>query len=103
MFKKNFLLIVLSIILYQSSLFSKSTSLKEFNSKNLSKYFSGIIAFENKNNTKALDFFKSSKILINKHNPYLERLVLSLVLEDKVTQAINIVKANNKKKKYRIF
>ncbi len=103
MFKKNFLLIVLSIILYQSSVFSKSTSLKDFNSKNLSKYFSGIVAFENKNNTKALDFFKSSKILINKHNPYLERLVLSLVLEDKVTQAINIVKANNKKKNTEFF
>jgi tetratricopeptide (TPR) repeat protein len=103
MFKHFFLLIVLSIILYQSPLFSKSTSLNELNSKNLSKYFSGIVAFENKNNTKALDFFKSSKILINKHNPYLERLVLSLVLEDKVTQAINIVKANNKKKSTEFF
>ena len=89
--------------MYQSPLFSKSTSLNELNSKNLSKYFSGIVAFENKNNTKALDFFKSSKILINKHNPYLERLVLSLVLEDKVTQAINIVKANNKKKSTEFF
>ena len=103
MLNKKTIILLFSLLLYQSPLLSKSNSFDEFNSKNLSKYFSGIVAFENKNNTKALDFFKSSKILINKHNPYLERLVLSLVLEDKVTQAINIVKANNKKKNTEFF
>ena len=66
-------------------MYSKSNSFDEFNSKNLSKYFSGIVAFENKNNSKALDFFNSSKILINKHDPYLKRYVYSLVLENKVS------------------
>ena len=93
MFKKiNFLLLIL--LLYQNPLYSKSTSFNNFNSKNLSKYFSGILAFENKDNSKALEFFNSSKILINKHDPYLKRYIYSLVLENKISQAINIIKGN---------
>ena len=93
MFKKiNFFLLIL--LLYQNPLYSKSTSFNNFNSKNLSKYFSGILAFENKDNSKALEFFNSSKILINKHDPYLKRYIHSLVLENKISQAINIVKGN---------
>jgi hypothetical protein len=97
MYNKKFIIILISIILYQSSLLSKSDSFDEFNSKNLSKYFSGIVAFENKENSIALNYFNSSKILINQHDPYLERLVMSLVLEDKVIQAVNYIKANSKK------
>ena len=103
MFIKKIIIILFSILLYQSPLLSKSTSFDELNSKNLSKYFSGIVAFENKNNSKALDFFNSSKILINRHEPYLEKLVMSLVLEDKVVQAINIIKNYSKKKNSKFF
>ena len=95
LFKKITVLFVL--ILYQSPLLSKSNSFDEFNSKNLSKYFSGIVAFENKNNPKALSFFESSKILINLHDQYLERYIKSLVYEDKVAKAINVLKSNSKK------
>ena len=98
MFKKKIIIILISILLYQSPLLSKSISFDEFNSKTLSTYFSGIIAFENKNNSQALDFFNSSKILINRHKPYLERFVISLVLEDKVANAVNFIKTNRKKK-----
>ena len=97
MFKKKFVILLFSLLLYQSPLLSKSNSFDDFNSKNLSKYFSGIVAFENRNNSKALNFFKSSKILINQHEPYLERFVMSLILEGKVSQAINIIKTSNKK------
>ena len=97
MFNKKFIIILISSLLYQSPLLSKSTSFDKFNSKNLSKYFSGIVAFENKDNSKALSYFNSSKILIDQHDPYLEKFVMSLVLEDKVTQAINIIRTNNKK------
>ena len=45
----------------------------------------------------------SSKILVNRHEPYLERLVMSLVLEDKVSQAINLIKTNSKKKNSEFF
>ena len=103
MFKKKIAIIIFSTLLYQSPLLSKSNSLDEFNSQNLSKYFSGIVAFENKNNSKALDFFNSSKILVNRHEPYLEKLVMSLVLEDKVSQAINFIKFNNKKNNSEFF
>jgi tetratricopeptide (TPR) repeat protein len=103
MFNKKFIIILILLLLYQSSLLSKSTSLGEFNSNNLSKYFSGIVAFENKDNSIALNYFNSSKILINQHDPYLERFVMSLVLEDKVAQAINFIKANSKKNNSNFF
>ena len=55
------------------------------------------------NFSEALDYFKSSKILINQHDPYLERFIMSLVLEDKVVEAINIVRSNNKKTNSNFF
>ncbi len=90
--KIKFILIIL--IFYQSPTYSKSSSFDQFSSKNLSKYFSGIIAFDNKDNSNALDFFNSSKILIDEHDPYLRRYILSLVLENKISQAINVIKNN---------
>ena len=75
-------------------MFTKSNSFEKIDSKNLSKYFSGIVAFGNKKNSEALDFFNSSKILINAHDPFLKRYVSSLVLENKVLQAIQIIKQN---------
>ena len=94
MLKKNITIILFSLLLYQSPSLSKSSSFDEFNSRNFSKYFSGIVAFENKKSSDALDFFKSSKILINKHDPYLQRFVISLVLEEQINQAINIIKTS---------
>ncbi len=94
MFLNKIKLILIICLLYQTPLYSKSSSFDDFDPKNLSKYFSGIVAFENKSNTKALEFFNSSKILIREHDPYLKRYIYSLVLENKVSQAINIVKNN---------
>ena len=88
------------ILLYQNPLHSKSASFEDFDSKNLSKYFSGIVAFENKNNLKALNFFNSSRTLLDKHEPYLKRYVYSLVLENKVNQAINVIKQNKNKSEF---
>ena len=103
MLQKKITIIFITILLYQSPLLSKSTSFNEFNSNNLSKYFSGIVAFENNNNSQALDFFNSSKILINRHEPYLQKFVMSLVLEDKVAQAVNFIKTNSNKKNSEFF
>ena len=91
---KKITILLFSILLYQSSSFSKSTSFGEFDARNLSNYFSGIVAFENRNNSEALNFFNSSKILINKHDSFLERFTMSLVLEGKVNQAVNFIKMN---------
>jgi hypothetical protein len=61
------------------------------------------VAFENKNNSKALEFFNNSKILLNKHDPYLKRYTYSLVLENKISSAINIIKLNKGKKNSNFF
>ncbi len=100
MFVKNLKFLLILFLLYQNPSVSKSASFDDFDSKNLSKYFSGIVAFENKNNSKALNFFNTSKILLNKHEPYLKRYVYSLVLENKVNQATNIVKQNKNKSEF---
>ncbi len=102
LFKKiKFVLILL--LFYQTPLYSKSNSFEDFDSRNLSKYFSGIVAFGNKDNSVALDFFNSTKILIDIHDPYLKRYVFSLVLENKVSQAINIIKQNKDKNNTSFF
>jgi len=102
LFKKiKFVLILL--LFYQTPLYSKSNSFEDFDSRNLSKYFSGIVAFENKDNSAALDFFNSTKILIDTHDPYLKRYVFSLVLENKVSQAINVIKQNRDKNNTSFF
>ena len=88
MFNKIFKIILILQLFYQTSSFSKSTSFDNFNSKDLSNYFSGIVAFENKSNSKALKFFNSSKNLIKDHDPYLKKYVKTLVLENKVLEAI---------------
>ena len=99
--KIKFILIL--ILFYQTPLLSKSNSFEKIDSKNLSKYFSGIVASGNQKNSEALEFFNSSKILINKHDPYLKRYVYTLVLENKVSQAINYVRQNQDKDNAKFF
>ena len=103
MFLKKIKYILIIFLLYQSPVCSKSNSFSNLDSKNLSKYFSGIVAFENKDNSKALEYFNSSKILLNKHDRYLKRYVYSLVLENKVSQAINLIKNNKDKNNTNFF
>ena len=82
------------ILFYQSPLYSKSKTLSEFNSRYLSNYFSGIVAYDNQNNKQALKFFKSSKFLVKKHDPYLKKYIYSLVLENKIQKATSEIKLN---------
>ena len=93
----------LILLLYQNPLYSKNTSLNDFNARYLSNYFSGIVAYENLDNTEALKFFNSSKILIKQHDAYLERYVFSLVLDGKVKKAINQVKQSSTKNNSNFF
>ena len=94
---------ILILLLYQSPLYSKSTTLNDFNERFLSNYFSGIVAYENSDNSQALKFFNSSKFLIKQHDAYLERYTFSLVLEGKVKQAINQIKQNSTKANSNFF
>ena len=70
---KKIILILIIIVFYQTPVVCESNSFEKFNSKNLSKYFSGIVASENNDNKTALNFFNSSKILLNRHNPFLKK------------------------------
>ena len=97
MFLKYLKLVLLILISYQTPLYSKSATFNDFNSRDLSNYFSGIVAFENRDNFKALKFFNLTKVLINKHDSYLKRYVNSLVLDNKVPQAINVLNNNANK------
>ncbi len=97
MFLKFLKIVLLIFISYQTPLYSKSATFNEFNSRDLSNYFSGIVAFENRDNSEALKFFNLTRVLINKHDSYLKRYVNSLVLDNKVPQAINALNNNSKK------
>ena len=103
MFNKLIKLIVVFGLFYQTPVYSKSASFNDLNSRDLANYFSGIIAFENKDNSDALKFFNASKVLLNKHDAYLKRYAYSLVLENKVAQAINVIKNGNNKSNLDFF
>jgi tetratricopeptide (TPR) repeat protein len=90
----KFFKFVLILLFYQNPLYSKSNTLNDFDSHHLSNYFSGIVAYDNNNNAKALKFFKLSKHLIKQHNSYLENYIYMLVLEGKVLQAVSEIKQN---------
>ena len=90
----KFLKFTLIFLFYQSSLYSKSTALNDFNSRYLSNYFSGIVAYNNQDNVEALKFFKTSKFLIKQHDPYLKRYIYSMVLDGNVKHVTNEIKKN---------
>ena len=90
----KFFKFVLILLIYQSPLYSKNKTLNDFNSRQISNYFSGIVAYENNDNYQALKFFKLSKHLIKQHNSYLESYIYTLVLEGKVHQATSEIKQN---------
>ena len=101
----NFYKIFFSILLiiYQIPVYSKNNYINEFNYKDLSNYFSAKVSYNNQKNIEALKFFKSSKSLINKHNPYLKQYIFSLILEGKVKTAIKELKSNENRKNSDFF
>ena len=101
----NFYKIFFSILLiiYQIPVYSKNNYINEFNYKDLSNYFSAKVSYDNQKNVDALKFFKSSKSLINKHNPYLKQYIFSLILEGKVNKAIKELKSNEDRKNSDFF
>ena len=103
MFIKYFKLILIITFYYQTPSYSKNEDFKDFNTAYLSNYFSGIVAYENKDNLNALKFFRSSKFLTKKHKPYLKRYIYSLVQENKVKQAVSEIKQNSKENNSRFF
>ena len=88
------IIIILSFLLYQTSTYSKVSEKNEFNQKYLSNYFSALISYDNQNNDKALEFFKASKFLIQKHDNFLKEYVYSLVLDGQIKRAIDQIKVS---------
>jgi tetratricopeptide (TPR) repeat protein len=95
--------ISLILLFCQSPLYSKNKTLSNFNSYYLSNYFSGIVAHENSDNSKALKFFKSSKYLIKQHNSYLSNYINVLVLEGRVQQAASEIRQNSTEENSNFF
>ena len=63
------IIIILSFLLYQTSVSSKTTEKNEFNQKYLSNYFSALLSYDNQYNDDSIKFFnKSKKFLIKKHD-----------------------------------
>ena len=87
---KNFLniLFLIFLFIYALPVYSKKIDINEFNSKDLSNYFSAIISYDNQKNEEALKFFNLSKPLIENHSPYLKQYIFSLVMEGMANKAI---------------
>ncbi len=101
----NYLKIILIIFLsvFPIEAKTKSTYSNDFNSKQLSNYFSGIVAHNNQNNEKALKYLKSSKQLLNEHEEYFKRLIFSLVLNQNVDRAFQEIKFLKNKNQSEFF
>ena len=89
-FLKVFLIFIL--FLYHSSVFSKSTENNNFNQRYLSNYFSALVSYENGDNGLALKYFDSTKSILRDYPGYFDKYVESLVLNNKVREAINQIK-----------
>ena len=67
---------------------------KKFNQKYLSDYFSALVSSGNQKNKEALEYFNSSKFLIQKHDEFLKKYVFSLVLNGQVKKGIDQIKTS---------
>ncbi len=104
MIAKNLkIILIIFFIFFPLGAKSKNIYSKDFNSKELSNYFSGIISHNNQKNEQALKYLKSSKQLLNKHDEYFRRLIFSLVLNQNVDRAIQEIKFLKNKKKSEFF
>ena len=86
MLKKIFFTLI--IFLYHSNLHS-SLNVDKFNQKYLSNYFSGLVSYNNNENSKALKFFNSSKKLLSTHESIFIKYIYTLVENDQITKAIS--------------
>ena len=86
------ILFIFFIFLYHSTVFSKSTKNNNFNQRYLSNYFSALVSYENGDNDLALKYFDSTKNILRDYPNYFDKYVNSLVLNSKVSEAINQTK-----------
>ena len=97
------LILFIVFFIYQTSAFSKTTDENDFNPKYLSNYLSAIVSQNNKESDDAVKHFNSSKILINKHEKYLKKYVITLTVNGQVKKSINIIKQNRGQNNSKFF
>ena len=97
------ILFVITIFLYHSSAFSKPNENQNFNQRYLSNYFSALVSYENGNNELAIKYFDLTKSILRKNPEYFNQYLNSLVLENKVKEAIKKLKFFNSKNKENNF
>ncbi len=86
------LIVILSFLALQTSTYSSTSENNKFNQKYLSNYFSALVSSGNQKNEEALEYFNSSKFLIQKHDNFLKKYVFSLVLNGQVKKGIDQIK-----------
>ncbi len=101
MFLKFFFIIY--VLLYQTHVFSKSNDNIEFNHRYLSNYLSALLSNDSQDYKKSLNFFNSSKSLINKHDNFLKEYVFSLVDNYQTDKAIKLIKNHKDSKNTNFF
>ena len=94
---------ILFLLFYQVPLYAKISDSNYFNPKELAEYFSALISYDNQESSKSLEFFNRSKILINRHDPYLRKYIFLLIEEGKINKAINELKNNLNKENSNFF
>ena len=97
------ILIIIITFLYHSSTFSKTSENQNFNHRYLSKYFSALVSHENGDNELAINYFNSTKSILRDYPVYFDKYVNSLVIENKVKEAINQIKFFNSKNQINNF
>ena len=100
MIKKLKLILFLVFFIYQTSSFSKTTDERDFNPKYLSNYLSALIS---QNSEDSVNYFNSSKILINEHPAFLEKYIKALIVSGQIQKSINIIKQNRDKENSQFF
>ena len=103
MIKKLKLILFIVFFVYQTSAYSKTVDGSDFNPKYLSDYLSAIISQNNLNSDASVKYFNSSKILINKHQKFLKEYAITLTINGRVQESINIIKQNREQNNSNFF
>jgi len=97
------ILAIVFTILYQNTVYSKTTDFNKFNHRYLSNYFSALLSYNNQDNKNAIKFFNSSKYLLEKHDKFLKQYIFSLVENGEVLKAISLIKNSKNKNNINFF
>ena len=89
----NFLKIIFFclIIFNQNNVYSQNFK-KSFDREKVADYFSSLISYDKNENRQFLNFFDSSRLLEDSNKEYVSHYLVALVLEGKITRAINKAK-----------